>query len=226
MILDRPSIKSVGVKLENQDNPMKIFNKMEVGNMPCPNSKLVKIKELSPELLEDLTRINALDYYEENGDPDPLKNWIKGKKHTAFTIIERYLHDCTGENKCLPLPDYFFEYLNEIDINDIKEFKAYFVWKAKGRNENNTAKEMSEDYYDACDRLMDFCDQLKDKKLECGYNDILTLIDRRCGGERRNLTDRRKAKKRSPIERRSLNDRRSISERRVFDHRGLAASYL
>ena len=184
------------------------------------------IEELNVDFLELLTKVHAYNVYDYYKNPDNNSNWTQGKKLTAFNIIECYLKQCNSKGECLPLPECCYGYLKEINIKDVKEYMAYFIWDRKGRSWNNSEELRKKDYFEACNQLMSFCGHLEQKGEGCIYhNGILCAIDRRRISERRVLPDRRIINMKISTDRRFEKERRKV-ERRANDHRGWSAKYF
>ena len=183
-----------------------------------------KISELNSEFLEELTKVNAAAIFSDTGNSDHRQNWIEGKRLTAFTIIDRFPRDCQKAKQCICLPECCQEYLKEVNIQDVKRYKSYFLWESCGRK-NNSEDVMVKEYCEACEQIMSFCDDFANRYLKCTYNNVLSEVDRRKISERRKPSDRRCAKsvKQRMIERRSGKERRSGFDRRAYNHRVKAA---
>lgn len=176
-------------------------------------------ESLSPDFLRKLTEINAAEVFEHTKNPDHRQNWEEGKRLTGFTIVDRYIEECLRKNECTPLPECCCDYLREIEFEDVKRYKAYFIWEEKGRIQDNPKRVMDEEYFEGCEYILTFCDLLNDKKVDlsdCNYSYMLQTIDRRHGEDRRKLADRRQANviKLRRKERRTRKERRLIPDRR------------
>ncbi len=145
-----------------------------------------KFEELSEEFLNDITHVNALEIHLQNKNPDKLYNWGKGKKLSAYTIVDCYRRECKEKEECITVPTCCDDYLKEIDIQDIKRCKAYFTWECRGRENNITDNFMRMQYLDGCNEIFIFCDEASNKGKECKYYKMLSMID-----QRKNVLDRR-----------------------------------
>ena len=144
----------------------------------------LRFEELTQECLNQLTEICALEIHGGSGNADSLYNWIEGKKLVGFMIADCYLKKCQEDGKCLPLPSFCDEYLDQVTIEDVKRLKAYFLWESNGRSMSDPSSHLS-DYYAACRDLMLFCD-FESATSDCTYvSEILFRIDRRKCPDRR-----------------------------------------
>jgi hypothetical protein len=90
------------------------------------------------------------------------------------------------------LPEWFIKYLEKIDIQKLKEHKAYLRWKDHDENtgsgEVDATRNDDESFADIFD-LPSVCKkpENKHKLRECSYAEMLGLIDRR-----KQTTDRRR----------------------------------
>lgn len=133
------------------------------------------------DLLELITAINADLYGLAEGSDDDFLNWLAGKKTTALELIEKFTETCYSSNgSCPTIPSLCVEYIKEINIQNLKELKAYFIWEDSGKN-NNDKHEMDGNYFKACDEILFFCEKIKSGiSTDCSYyNDIIKIIDRR-----------------------------------------------
>ncbi len=175
------------------------------------------IEDLTEEFLYYLTKIHAEWVHKEtHGRNGNDSNWYEGKRVATVTVIERYLQQCKEKSKCLKVPDCFCSYLKEITVQDLKEYKAYFSWVKKGKQKDNPHHIKQAEYLNACNNLMAFCTSLPLRKNKCGYNELLSIIDRRVGADRRGNGS---GKIKKSTERRKVN-------RRINDHRGSVATIL
>ena len=175
------------------------------------------IEELTAEFLVELTRIHAEWVHEEtNGEYGNDSNWFEGRRLTTFSIIEHYLKECKEKSRCLRLPSCCCEYLLEITVQDLKKYKAYFSWVQNGKKKDNPYHIEQAEYLEGCSNLMEFCTSLSKKNNKCGYDDLLAIIDRRNGRDRRKNGG---GKKQEKLIIRGM-------DRRVIDHRGPASKHL
>lgn len=162
------------------------------------------IENLTFDFLRELTKIHAAWIHQDtNGKYGDDSNWFEGRRLTAVTIMEKYLHECKDKNRCLKVPDCCCSYLAEITVQDLKNYIAYFSWVKNGKQKDNPIHIQQAEYLDGCRNLMAFCESLPDKGHECGYDDLLAIIDRR-----------------------ACTPSSDISNRRGEDHRGPASKYL
>ncbi len=175
------------------------------------------IEKLTADFLFELTQLHAgLVHKETNGEYGNDSNWFEGRKLTTVTIFEQYLKECKEKDRCLEIPECCCEYLKEIDIQDLKKYKAYLRWVENGKKKDNSPHIEQAEYLEGCNDLMDFCTCLHEKNKKCVYDDLLATIDRRTGRDRRE--NRGGNIKRPRVSR--------GPDRRNMDHRGDAAVYL
>jgi hypothetical protein len=150
--------------------------------MPCDT---FKFDEITPELLQQRTEACALQLYHQTKNADSLHNWIEGKKLVAFTIVDSYGQNCMATSKCLPLPNCCYEYLEEISIQDVKKFKAYFIWEGRGNNKEQGNYHVS-DYEAAYNEIIPSCAKASENATDCLYlTDVLFVIEKRRNIDRR-----------------------------------------
>jgi hypothetical protein len=152
--------------------------------MPCEK---FKFDEITAEFLRQRTEIYAKQIYNDTKNADCLANWIEGKKLVAFTIVDSYVQNCITTSQCLALPDYCHEYLKELSIQDVKKFKAYFLWESRGGKQEPGIDHVS-DYDAAYNEIMPFCALASEKPTSCKYLlDILFKIEKRKYFDRRRM---------------------------------------
>ena len=144
-----------------------------------------KFNEITAESLRQLTEVYAGQIYNDTRNADSLHNWIEGKKLVAFSIVDSYVQNCMTTSQCLPLPDCCREYLKELSIQDVKKFKAYFIWESRGGKKEPGSFDLS-DYDAAGNELLSGCDLASEKTTSCIYlSDILFAIEKRRNVDRR-----------------------------------------
>jgi hypothetical protein len=179
----------------------------------------------SPSFLNDdflgwLTSIRAQQVYSDTLNPNHEENWLLGEQIAAVQIFDSWRAACKERNKCKHLPEWFYKYLKKIDIQKLKEHRAYSRWKSSEENPENCEADAKRHYYDGCSdifTLSSICKESenKHKEGECSYTEILALIDRR-----KQRTDRRQTTNEVEVE------LRSGSERRKNDINGCLTQYL
>jgi hypothetical protein len=174
---------------------------------------------LNDEFLNWLTSIRAKQVYSDTLNPNHDENWLIGEQLAVIQVFDAWRMACKNRNKCKDLPECFYEYSKKIDIQKLKEHKAYLRWKSRDGNREYNEADAKRHYYDGCAdifNLSSVCKEAENKhKLgECSYAKILTLIDRR-----KNRTDRRQTEKEVDV------DLRTGSERRKNDIYGCLTQY-
>ena len=178
----------------------------------------------SPSFLNDdflgwLTSVRAQQVYSDTLNPNHEENWLIGEQIAAIQIFDAWRTACKDRNKCKQLPEWFYKYLKKIDIQKLKEHKAYLRWKSRDENMEHGEVDEKQHYYDGCVEIFDLpsvCKKSEEKhKLrECSYAEILNLIDRR-----KQKADRRRSENAVKV------DFRSGFERRKNDINGCLAEY-
>jgi len=173
------------------------------------------------EFLTWLISICAKQVYSDTLNPNHEENWLIGEQLTVMQIFDAWRAACKNRNKCKPLPECYYEYSRKIDIQKLKEHKAYLRWKSRDGNREHNEADAKRFYYDGCADIFDLSSVCKDaknkhKSEECSYAKILTLMDRR-----KNRTDRRQTKEEVEADLR-LGPR----ERRKNDIAGCLTQYL
>lgn len=141
----------------------------------------MELSEYSPELLNVIAGTHAYLFATETGSKDDFINWLAGRRSTALELIEKVSQICESSNSSCPsIPEQCIEYITEINIQNLKELKAFFIWKNSGKSITNK-DETDSNYFNACNEILFFCKKIqKVSALECSfYNDILKRIDRR-----------------------------------------------
>ena len=174
---------------------------------------------LNDEFLNWLTSIRAKQVYCDTLNPDHDENWLIGEQLAIIQVFDAWRTACKKRNKCKDLPECFYEYSKKIDLQKLKEHKAYLRWKSRDGNGEYNEADAKRHYYDACADIFDLssvCKEAEDqyKLEECSYAKILTLIDRR-----KNRTDRRQTE--NEVEK----DLRTGFERRKNDIYGCLTEY-
>ena len=145
-------------------------------------------------------------------------------------LEDAYPKEIAKSNACPKVSGSCSKYLKLTDISRLKDLKAHVIWNGNGRNENNPHEKQLDDYFNGCDQLIRFCDDLPWKGKKCTFNAVLNKVDRRqkAPNRRKGSADRRNYK--GPIKKvktsdmRIIRDRRWTTDRRVCDHRGLWAA--
>lgn len=135
----------------------------------------------SPEVLTIISETNAFLHSVATGSDDDFLNWIAGRKTTALELIEEFIKICESSNgSCPTIPEFCIDYIKELNIQNLKELKAFFVWENSGNVDSNKY-EMEKHYFIACDEILFFCRKLSNgNNNKCSfYNDIVRKIDRR-----------------------------------------------
>ena len=169
--------------------------------------------EGSPSFLNDdflswLTGIRAQQVYSDTLNPNHEENWAIGEQIAAIQIFEAWRASCKDRNKCKQLPEWFYKYLKKIDIQKLKEHKAYLRWKDHDENTDSgevDAKRLDyEGYADIFD-LPSVCKKPENrhKLRECSYAEMLGLVDRR-----KQKKDRRRSENDVKVDSRSGVERR------------------
>jgi hypothetical protein len=174
---------------------------------------------LNDEFLNWLTSIRAKQVYSDTLNPNHEENWLIGEQLAIIQVFDAWRTACKTRNKCKELPECFYEYAKKIDLQKLKEHKAYLRWKSCDGKQDYIEADAKSYYYDGCADIFDLssvCKEAEHKhKLEqCSYAKILTLIDRR-----KNRTDRRRTENEVEL------DLRSGFERRKNDLYGCLTHY-
>ena len=136
------------------------------------------------EFLNWLISIFAKQVYSDTLNPNHDENWRIGEQLAFMEILDAWRVACKNRNKCKPLPECYYEYSKKMDIQKLKEHKAYSRWKSCDGNREYNEADAKRYYYDGCAEVFDLSSICKEaenkhKSAECSYARILTLIDRR-----------------------------------------------
>jgi len=183
------------------------------------NSNGASLSFLNDEFLIWLTSIRAKQVYSDTLNPNHEENWLIGEQLAVIQVFDAWRAACKNRNKCKDLPECYYKYSKKIDIQKLKEHKAYLRWKSRDENTEHDGIDEKQHYYDGCAdifALSSVCTKAenKHKSEECSYAKILTLIDRR-----KNRTDRRQTENEVEV------DLRTGSERRKNDINGCLSQY-
>ena len=189
------------------------------GSEITADSSGASLSFLNDEFLNWLTSIRAKQVYSDTLNPNHDENWLIGEQLAIIQVFDAWRTACKNRNKCKELPECFHEYAKKIDIQKLKEHKAYLIWKSCDGNQKYNEDDAKRYYYDGCADIFDLssvCQEAENKyKLEeCSYAKILTLIDRR-----KNRKDRRQNENEVEV------DLRTGSERRKNDLYGCLTQY-
>ncbi len=166
---------------------------------------------LNDDFLSWLTGIRAQQVSSDTLNPNYEENWLIGEQIAAIQIFEAWQAACKDRNKCKKLPEWFYKYLKKIDIQKLKEHKAYLRWKDHDETtdpgEVDGKRHDDESYADIFD-LPSVCKKPENrhKLRECSYAEMLRLLDRR-----KQKTERRRSENDVKV------DLRSGAERRKSD---------
>ena len=166
---------------------------------------------LNDDFLSWLTSIRAQQVYSDTQNPNHEENWRIGEQIAAIQIFDAWRAACKDRNKCKQLPEWFYKYLKKINIQKLKEHKAYLRWKSQDENREHDEVDGKKYNFDSCADIFDLPSDCKKpenrhKLKECSYAEMLNLIDRR-----KQKTDRRRSENdvkvdcRSGVERRKSN---------------------
>jgi hypothetical protein len=186
---------------------------LKLGSLGRESKAAVNSNGGSPSFLNDdflgwLTSIRAQQVYSDTLNPNHEENWLIGEQIAVIQIFDAWLAACKERKKCKQLPEWFYKYLKRIDIQKLKEHKAYLRWKNRDENEEHGEVDGKQFYYDGCAEIFDLPSDCKKpenkhKLKECSYAEILKLIDRR-----KQKTDRRQSEKDVEVDCRSGFERR------------------
>ena len=183
------------------------------------NSNNASLSFLNDEFLNWLTSIRAKQVYSDTLNPNHEENWLIGEQLAVMQVFDAWRTACKNRNKCKDLPKCFYEYSKKIDLQKLKEHKAYLRWKSCDGNREYNEADAKRFYYDGCADVFDLSSVCKEaenkhKSKDCSYAKILTLIDRR-----KNRTDRRQTENEVELE------LSTGSERRKNDINGCLSQY-
>ena len=197
---------------------------LKLGSLGRESKAVANSNGGSPSFLNDdflgwLTSIRAQQVYSDTLNPNHEENWLIGEQIAAIQIFDAWLAACKDKSKCKQLPEWFYKYLKKIDIQKLKEHKAYLRWKSRDESTEYDEVDRRRDCYDDCADIFDLpsvCRESgnKNRLRECSYAEILNLIDRR-----KQNTDRRRSENDVEV------DLRSGSERRKNDIKGCPKPY-
>ena len=148
------------------------------------NSDGPPLSFLNDEFLNWLTSIRAKQVYSDTLNPNHDENWLIGEQIAAIQIFDAWRAACKDRNKCKQLPKWFHKYLEKIDIQKLKEHKAYLRWKSQDENREHDEVDEKRHYCDDCADIFNLPSVCKKpenrhKLRECSYAEMLALIDRR-----------------------------------------------
>lgn len=86
----------------------------------------------------------------EDGDINREKtDFMDARRFVGFLVAEQVLENFVKE-KSFPIPDYYFDYLNSVSVDEYKKIKAYMIWMNKGAIRDGNYERQREDYMKAC----------------------------------------------------------------------------
>ena len=86
----------------------------------------------------------------EDGDINREKvDFMDAKRFVGFLVGDQVLENFV-EEKSFPIPDYYFDYLNSLSVDEYKKIKAYLIWQKGGKIRDNNYDRQREDYLKAC----------------------------------------------------------------------------
>ena len=79
-------------------------------------------------------------------------DYLDARRIVGFILADHILESCNN-GICPELPEYYYEYLNALSVDEYKKNKAYVIWENNGRIVDEDKERIARDYYEACSLL-------------------------------------------------------------------------